>query len=90
MTLYSTWFSVKSPGIAFFIKEQSKESALLGSLVSSWPILVMTFLLAYLSGIIMWFLVSKSVKFVFEITVAAVGTVSLFKAGSGCRIVFSD
>jgi len=48
---------VESPGIAFFIKDQPKQrSALIGSLGSTWPILAITFLLACLSGVIMWFL----------------------------------
>ena len=48
---------VESPGIAFFIKEQPPSSSpLLQSLGGSWPILVITLLLAALSGVIMWFL----------------------------------
>eukprot|EP00794_Sanderia_malayensis_P003191 gene3191-3663_t len=48
---------VEAPGIAFFVKNrQEKENAVLGSLGSSWPILAITFLLACLSGIIIWFL----------------------------------
>ncbi|XP_065053119.1 uncharacterized protein LOC135682248 [Rhopilema esculentum] len=48
---------VESPGIAFFIKDKPKEkSALLDSLGSTWPILAITFLLACLSGVIIWFL----------------------------------
>ncbi|XP_066921300.1 uncharacterized protein [Clytia hemisphaerica] len=48
---------VESPGVAFFVKDiKQTSSPLLGSLTGSWPILVMTLLLASVSGIIIWFL----------------------------------
>lgn len=48
---------VESPGVAFFVKEERrKDNPLLGSLAGSWPILVVTLLLASLSGVIIWFL----------------------------------
>ena len=57
--IYFVVLSVESPGVAFFAKNMPPENnPLIGSLAGSWPILVITLLLASLSGVIMWFLVS--------------------------------
>ena len=63
--IYFVVLSVESPGVAFFVKNMPPENnPLIGSLAGSWPILVMTLLLASLSGVIMWFLVSVIVAIV--------------------------
>ena len=50
---------MEAPGVAFFVKDRNTDnSPLVGSLAGSWPILVVTLLLASLSGVIIWFLVS--------------------------------
>ena len=49
-----------SPGVAVLVmKEDSSESAkaILTSVISAWPVLLLTLIMAWLAGIVMWALV---------------------------------
>ena len=51
---------VGSPGVAFIVVEDppgTSANAVFNSVLSGWPVLVLTLLMALLSGIIMWGLV---------------------------------
>ena len=62
------FYSVEAPGVAFFVKNRNTDnSPLVGSLAGSWPILVVTLLLASLSGVIIWFLVRILICFLSNI-----------------------
>ena len=54
---------VSSPGVAFIVVEEppgTSANAVFNSVLSGWPVLVLTLLMALLSGMIMWVLVSAS------------------------------
>ena len=54
---------VSSPGVAFIVVDEppgTSANAVFKSVLSGWPVLVLTLLMALLSGIIMWALVSVS------------------------------
>ena len=67
LTMQSTLFQgeyyrplVTSPGVAVLVmKEDSSESAkaILMSVISAWPVLLLTVVIAWLAGIVMWALV---------------------------------
>ena len=51
-----------SPGVAFIVVDEplgTSANAVFSSVISGWPVLVLTLLMALLSGIIMWGLVSS-------------------------------
>lgn len=53
---------ISSPGVAFIVVDEppgSSANAVFNSVLSGWPVLLLTMLMALLSGIIMWGLVSK-------------------------------
>ena len=53
---------VGSPGVAFIVVDEppgSSANTVFNSVLSGWPVLVFTLLMALLSGIIMWGLVSS-------------------------------
>ncbi|KAJ7390406.1 hypothetical protein OS493_025663 [Desmophyllum pertusum] len=48
---------ISSPGVAFIVVDEppgSSANAVFNSVLSGWPVLVLTFIMALLSGIIMW------------------------------------
>ena len=52
---------ISSPGVAFIIVDEppgTSANAVFNSVLSGWPVLLLTLLMALLSGIIMWGLVS--------------------------------
>ena len=52
---------VSSPGVAFIVVDEppgTSANAVFNSVLSGWPVLLLTLLMALLSGIIMWGLVS--------------------------------
>ena len=52
---------ISSPGVAFIVVDDppgTSAEAVFNSVLSGWPVLVLTLLMALLSGIIMWGLVS--------------------------------
>ena len=52
---------ISSPGVAFIVVDDppgTSANAVFNSVLSGWPVLVLTLLMALLSGIIMWGLVS--------------------------------
>ena len=52
---------IESPGVAFMVvgdAEGSSSQAIFDSILDGWPILVLTVVMALLSGVIMWMLVS--------------------------------
>ena len=54
---------VSSPGVAFIVVDEppgTSANAVFNSVLSGWPVLLLTLLMALLSGIIMWTLVSAS------------------------------
>ena len=54
---------VSSPGVAFIVVDEppgTSANAVFNSVLSGWPVLLLTLLMALLSGIIMWALVSAS------------------------------
>ena len=57
---------ISSPGVAFIVVNEppgTSAKAVFNSVLSGWPVLVLTLLMALLSGIIMWGLVSAIVFF---------------------------
>ena len=53
---------IGSPGVAFIVVDDppgTSANAVFNSVLSGWPVLVLTLLMALLSGIIMWGLVSS-------------------------------
>ena len=57
---------VGSPGVAFIVVDEppgTSANAVFNSVLSGWPVLVLTLLMALLSGIIMWGLVSNERMF---------------------------
>ena len=53
---------ISSPGVAFIVVNDppgTSANAVFNSVLSGWPVLLLTLLMALLSGIIMWGLVSK-------------------------------
>lgn len=53
---------ISSPGVAFIVVEEppgTSAKAVFDSVVSGWPVLLLTILMALLSGIVMWALVSN-------------------------------
>ena len=52
---------VSSPGVAFIVVDEppgTSANAVFNSVLSGWPVLLLTLLMALLSGIIMWGLIS--------------------------------
>ena len=52
---------IGSPGVAFIVVDEppgTSANAVFNSVLSGWPVLLLTLLMALLSGIIMWGLVS--------------------------------
>ena len=52
---------VSSPGVAFIVVDEppgTSANAVFNSVLSGWPVLILTLLMAFLSGMIMWGLVS--------------------------------
>ena len=56
---------ISSPGVAFIVVDDppgTSAQAVFNSVLSGWPVLVLTLLMALLSGIIMWGLVRESLR----------------------------
>ena len=52
---------IGSPGVAFIVVDDppgTSANAVFNSVLSGWPVLILTLLMALLSGIVMWSLVS--------------------------------
>ena len=65
-TSYKFMPLIGSPGVAFIVVDDppgTSANAVFNSVLSGWPVLVLTLLMALLSGIIMWGLVSSEREF---------------------------
>ena len=61
---------VSSPGVAFFVVEEepgTSARAVFDSVLSGWPILLLTLLMALLSGMVMWALVSDVIDAMLDV-----------------------